>query len=106
MPIVATIKEFHTQEPHQHAVRDTDRERESCRQHHRGQEVGVVSGGDMGRNDDGQRYAARNREVEASLLDDQHLAKPNDDKNGGEWEASRPGRRTKCSTARTGGTEL
>ena len=52
-------------------------------------EIGAVARRNVGRNHNCERHAACDREIESSLLDNQHLSQSDDDKDCGEGQAAR-----------------
>ena len=70
--------------PIEHAVEQPGAEREHQRQQDRGDQLAVVAVGDVGDDDDRHRDPAGDREVDAALLDDQHLAEAGDGEDRGD----------------------
>ena len=76
-------------EADQHAVRQARRpDRATRRERHGGQEPRVVAVGIVRGDDDGERHAARNREIEPALLNNQQLPEADDGDNRREREAA------------------
>ena len=81
-------------EPHeadQDAIHDSGGERAAQREQHGGRQIGAVAGRNVSRNHNRERHAARDREIEPSLLDDQHLSQSDNDEDRGEGQAARQG---------------
>ena len=79
------------EEADQNPVRQAGYDRAGDRHQHRREEQSVVSLRIVCRNDDGERYASRQRKVETSLLDDQHLPQADDRNDGRKRQASLQG---------------
>ena len=56
-----------------------------------GRQIGAVARWNVGRNHDCERHAACDREIEPSLLDNQHLTESDDDKDRGKRQTARQG---------------